>query len=283
MAEAVEPARLRAVARIDKPVFARGHADNHRVRPLIQPGDWAFTDPFLLLMEDEYGPGVFSPHPHRGIETLTYLIEGQLEHYDNHGVQAIIEPGDALLLTAGRGLVHDERPATGGKLHIFQLWINLPRADKLVPARVQVLRSADLPVIDNPGIDARLFSGTSGAAVANTVNHVPFTFIEIQLEPGAVFDQPLAPDLNGFVVVLAGAVSVGIDVIGAGQIAWLGQSVGKSLVRITALTSTARVFLAAGQPLREPVAARGPFVMNTQAELDAAYAEFRANQTAFGK
>jgi redox-sensitive bicupin YhaK (pirin superfamily) len=278
-----ETTRQRAVARVDSPAFGSGHADNHRVRPLMPPGDWKAHDPFLLLMEDVYGPKVFSPHPHRGIQTLTYLIDGELEHYDNHGASAVIAPGDALLLTAGRGIVHDERPATGGQLHILQLWINLPRADKLVPAALHALRSKDLPVIREPGVEARVFSGSAGDVTASTPNHTPFTFVDLRLA-GASFEQSLPPDFNAFVVPLEGVVQIGPEGqrVEAGQIAWLERCEGPSHVRL-ASSASAHALIVAGKPLREPVAARGPFVMNTAAELDEAYAEFRSRQLEFGK
>ena len=125
----------RDVARIDRPTVARGMTDTHRVRPLVPPGDWAATDPFLLLMEDWFPEGVFDRHPHRGIETVTYVLDGTIEHYDNHGHSGTIGAGDVQWLTAGRGLIHNEKPAAGQTVHLLQLWVNLPQADKLVPPR----------------------------------------------------------------------------------------------------------------------------------------------------
>ncbi|MBP0590421.1 pirin family protein [Paraburkholderia sp. LEh10] len=278
------PLMQRAVAHVESPQFGRGLADTHRVRPLISAGDWAATDPFLLLMEDRYGPNVFSPHPHRGIETLTYLISGELEHYDNHGAQAVLTPGDAALLTAGRGIVHDERPVNGHEAHILQLWINLPRANKMSTARLQPLRWSELPLIRGNGYEVRLYSGAVGEVVSPTLNFTPFTFVDIRLEPGATFEHPLAADVNCFLVPLTGAVDAGAITshIAAGQIAWLEHMTERSSVRITAHETGARLILAAGKPLREPVAARGPFVMNSAVELDLAYADFRAQQQRFG-
>jgi redox-sensitive bicupin YhaK (pirin superfamily) len=121
-------------------------------------------------MEDWFPAGVFDRHPHRGIETVTYLIEGAIEHYDNHGHTGRLGPGDALWLTAGRGLIHNEQPIDGQTVHLLQLWVNLPRADKLVPARYQELRAASLPVRRGPGAEIHVYSGASGAVSAPTRN-----------------------------------------------------------------------------------------------------------------
>ena len=118
------------------------------MRALIEPGDWAAADPFLL--QDWGGPAVFGPHPHLGIQTFTFLLEGELEHRDNHGYHARLRAGDALLVTAVRGIVHDEGPADGGAVHLLQLWINLPRNDKLVEANLQAIYAQELPIGHEP-------------------------------------------------------------------------------------------------------------------------------------
>src|SRR5215207_1437866 len=168
----------RDVARVDRPEIRRGMNDSHRVRPLVEPGEWAWTDPFLLLMEDWFPEGVFDKHPHRGIETVTLVLDGIIEHYDNHGNKGTLHPGDALWLTAGRGLIHNEKPAPGQTVHLLQLWINLPRANKRVPAHYQELRAAELPVRREGGAEIRVFSGTSGTATAPTRNLTPVTMVE---------------------------------------------------------------------------------------------------------
>jgi quercetin 2,3-dioxygenase len=279
-----QPLIQRAIARVDSPETRRGYSDEHRVRPLIEPGDWAATDPFLLLMEDWAGPGVFGPHPHRGIQTLTFLIEGEVEHRDNHGYNAKISAGDALLMTAGRGIVHDEGPADGGAVHLLQLWINLPRKDKLVDANVQALRARELPVRHEPGAELRVLSGRSGNAVAPTANYAPVTIVEVRLQAGTTVEQELPPDYNGFVVVLEGNAAVGPSstLVSEGQVGWLTPAEQPSAVTLAAGTKGLRALIVAGEPLREPVAARGPFVMNTKAELDAGFAEFRSQGDQFG-
>lgn len=276
--------RQRDVTRVDSPEFGRGMADAHRVRPLVPPGDWAASDPFLLLMEDVFPAGVFDRHPHRGIETVTYVIDGSIEHYDNHGNTGTIGPGDALWLTAGRGLIHNEQPRGDQPAHILQLWVNLPRESKLVPARFQELRAADLPTRRVDGATLRVFSGEANSLAASTLNYAPVTMVEVRLEGGATTELTLPAGDNGFVVALSGDGTVGASStpVRAGQVAWLTQDDTASVVRLSGGQSGLRAILFVGQPLREPVAARGPFVMNTQEELAAGFAEFRAQQERFG-
>jgi quercetin 2,3-dioxygenase len=272
----------REVARIDSPPIGRGMSDAHQARLLVPPGDWAATDPFLLLAEDWFPAGVFAPHPHRGIETVTYVIDGTIEHYDNHGNAGTIGAGDAQWLTAGRGLIHNEVPARGETVHSLQLWINLPRADKLVSARYQELRAADVPRRREPGAEIRVYSGASGAVTAPTRNYAAVTMIEVRLQPGATIEQDLPPDYNAFVVVLAGAGEIGSSTVKAGQVAWLEHSDPASKVALLGGDQGVRVLLFAGKPLREPVAARGPFVMNTEDELKASFAAFGSQGDRFG-
>jgi redox-sensitive bicupin YhaK (pirin superfamily) len=269
---------------MDHPDIRRGMSDVHRVRLIVPPGDWAGSDPFLLLAEDWFPEGVFDRHPHRGIETVTYVIEGAIEHYDNHGNQGRINPGDVQWLTAGRGLIHNEQPADDAVAHTLQLWVNLPRMDKLVPARNQQLLAATVPLGRAPGVEVRLFSGSSAGMTSSTQNYAPVTMVEIRLQSNAHFEQELPADYNGFVVMLEGRATIGAakTIAGAGDVAWLTRSAEPSLVTFTAGAEGARVILYAGKPLRQPVAARGPFVMNTDAELDAAFTEFRARREHFG-
>ena len=278
------PTLQREVARIDSPVVQQGMNDTHCVRPLVSPGNWAATDPFLLLMEDWFPEGVFDEHPHRGMETVTYVIDGTIEHYDNLGNKGSAGPSDAMWMTAGKGLIHNERPAKGQTVHSLQLWVNLPAKDKLVPASHQLLTGTEVPVRHAPGAEIRVFSGASGKVLSPTRNHVPVTMVELRLQPGAQIEQDLPAGYNGFVVVLEGSATIGSKgtAVNAGQVAWLTPSEAASSVAFTGGEQGLRAILFAGQPLREPVAARGPFVMNTEAELAIGFAEYRAQQERFG-
>ena len=245
-------------------------------------GDWAATDPFLALMEDWFPCGVFGKHPHRGIETVTYVLEGRIDHYDNQGNKGVILPGDAQWMTAGRGLIHNEVPAEGEVVHSLQLWINLPAANKMTAPRYQDLVAKNLPVRRDPSVEIRIFSGASGGISAPTKNYVPVTMVEIRLDAGASVRQDLPPDYNAFAVVLEGEGAIGAQAksTAAGDVAFLTRDDKAALseVMVRAGNKPMRALLFAGRPLHEPVVARGPFVMNTEAEIEQAYVDYRAGR-----
>jgi redox-sensitive bicupin YhaK (pirin superfamily) len=272
----------RSVARIDRPKVQTGMTPEHRVRPLIPSGDPKATDPFLLLMEDWFPQGVFDRHPHRGMETVTYVVDGRLDHYDNYGNQGSLLPGNVQWMTAGRGIIHNEQPPDGVTVHSLQLWVNLPAADKMVEPRTQNLVAADLPLRREPGARIRVFSGKSGDVVAPTRNYAPVTMLEIQLEAAARVRQELPADYNAFIVVLEGDGLVGSEQspVHAGDVVWLTRTDddGVSEVEIAGGTAPLRALLFAGRPLREPVVAYGPFVMNTEEEIHQAYADYLAGR-----
>ncbi len=275
----------RSVQRIDRPQVQQGMTAEHRVRPLMPAamrGDFAATDPFLALMEDWFPRGVFGKHPHRGIETVTYVLEGRIDHYDNQGHEGVIGPGDVQWMTAGRGLIHNEVPAEGVVVHSLQLWVNLPAADKMTAPRYQDLAGDAVPVRREPGAEVRVFSGSSGGVTAPTTNFAPVTMVEFRLEPGAWVRQDLPADYNAVVVVLEGAGALGKEgaPVKAGDVAWLtrGEDASPSEAAIQAGDKPLRALLYAGRPLREPVVAGGPFVMNTEAQIAEAYADYRAGR-----
>jgi redox-sensitive bicupin YhaK (pirin superfamily) len=246
---------------------------------ILEPGHWSEYDPFLFLAEDWFQRGSFDVHPHRGIETVTYVMEGKLEHYDNKtGGKDELLPGDAQWMTAGRGVIHKEDPAMGETVHSLQLWVNLPSGEKMTEPRYQNLRSGSMPVRTEEGARAVIFSGSSGGVRSDTKNVVPITMVEMQLEPGASLKQELPGSYNGFFFVLEGEGTFGREgTKGAErQALWLGsgEEGRPSEVSVTAV-SRLRVLLYAGEPVREPIAARGPFVMNTDEQIWQAFQDYR--------
>ena len=251
----------------------------HTVGPVLAPGNWVDYDPFLLLMEDKFEKGAFDVHPHRGIETLTYIIDGRLQHYDNAtGVGGIQEKGDLQFMTAGKGVIHNESPLDGEKVHLLQLWVNLPRKYKMVKPRYQNMHAKDMPVREENGAFIRVYSGSSGDIVSNTLNYAPVTFVEIVLEEGASISQDLPGTYNGYIYVLEGSGTFGENKVKAkkGQAMWIGSTNEeiRSGIHISA-NEKLRLVLFAGEPLREPVVAYGPFVMNTEEEIRQAYQDYR--------
>ena len=199
----------------------------HTAGSVLAPGNWVDYDPFLLLMEDKFEKGAFDVHPHRGIETLTYIIDGRLQHYDNAtGAGGILEKGDLQFMTAGRGVLHNESPLDGEKVHLLQLWVNLPRKYKMVKPRYQNMHAKDMPVREENGALIRVYSGSSGDIVSNTLNYAPVTFVEIVLEKGSSAIQDLPGTYNGYIYVLEGSGTFGENKVEAkkGQAMWLGSA-----------------------------------------------------------
>jgi quercetin 2,3-dioxygenase len=254
----------------------------HTAGPVLAPGPWQDYDPFLLLMEDKFEKGAFDVHPHRGIETITYIIDGRIQHYDNAtGAGGILEKGDLQFMTAGRGVIHNESPLDGEKVHLLQLWVNLPRKYKMVKPRYQNMHAKDMPVRQENGALIRVYSGSSGDIVSNTLNYAPVTFVEMVLEKGASIIQDLPGTYNGYIYVLEGSGTFGENKVEAkkGQAMWLGSSDDSKLSGIhVSANEKLRVILFAGEPLREPVVAYGPFVMNTEEEICQAYRDYHAGK-----
>ncbi|PLS18142.1 pirin family protein [Bacillus sp. M6-12] len=253
------------------------NSDTHKVGLVIEPGYWEQHDPFLLLAEDWFQKGTFPVHPHRGIETVTYVIEGKLEHFDNKAGRGELLPGDVQWMTAGRGVLHSEDPAEGETVHSLQLWVNLPSEQKMTEPRYQNLRSQDMPVRKEDGAVFRVFSGSSKEIISDTKNHIPVTMVEMTLEPGATVTQDLPGDYNGFLYIIEGNGKFGIDEVEGkkGQVLWLEQASNSEMseVKISAQEHLKAV-LYAGRPVRERVVARGPFVMNTEEEVRQAYRDY---------
>ncbi|HET8941239.1 MAG TPA: pirin family protein [Rudaea sp.] len=251
----------------------------------------SYIDPFLLL--DEMGPADYAPgkavgapdHPHRGFETVTYMLEGEFEHEDSAGHKGTLRPGDVQWMTAGAGIIHSEMPSEkirrdGGRVHGFQIWINLPAKDKMHAPRYQELAAAEIPVSrsDDGLAQVRVIAGEALGVSAAIDTRTPIAYHDWTLEPGADVSVALAQDEQAMVYVFAGALKIGDDeqIVGDGQLARLGP--GNSVRLRHAGEGPARALLLAGKPINEPVARYGPFVMNSQAELQQAFADFHSGR-----
>jgi redox-sensitive bicupin YhaK (pirin superfamily) len=263
------------------------------VRRAFAGVDLRDLDPFIhmdQMGEVEYAPGEpkGTPwHPHRGFETVTYIIDGVMDHQDSHGGGGSITNGDTQWMTAGAGLLHIEAPpewlvAKGGLFHGVQLWVNLPRSQKLATPRYQDLRSGELGLVTTPdaGVLMRIIAGDVAGQVGPGSTHTPMAMVHATLAPGAKLELPWRVDFNGLVYVLAGQGRVGVEgrPIRAGQLAVLGAgdfvSVGADQ-RQASRTPNLEVLVLGGRPIREPVAWAGPFVMNTKAEVMQAFEDFQ--------
>ncbi|MEV5508868.1 pirin family protein [Streptomyces orinoci] len=257
---------------------------------------YAHLDPFIMMDqmgEVDYAAGEprGTPwHPHRGFETVTYLIDGTFVHQDSHGGGGVITDGDTQWMTAGSGLLHIEAPpeelvASGGLFHGLQLWVNLPAKDKMMAPRYQDIRGGSVRLLASPdgGALVRLIAGDLAGHLGPGATHTPITMIHASLSPGAELVLPWRPDFNALAYALAGHGSAGAE----GRPFRMGQAVvfgtGDSLTVRADRTQESRtenfeVVLLGGLPIREPMMHYGPFVMNTHAELAQAVDDFKAGR-----
>ncbi len=244
-------------------------------------------DPFLLLDEfrsddaDDYIAG-FPDHPHRGFETVTYMLAGRMRHADNQGNSGLLRAGSAQWMTAGRGIVHSEMPEQeDGLMWGFQLWINLPASDKMTAPRYQDIEPEAIPVAELPGgARVKVIAGqleTAAGPVEGPVSGIVTEplYLDVALPPGGRFRQPLASTHAAFVYVFEGTAEISAQPVARGEIAALGP--GED-VEIAAGDLPARLLLIAGKRLGEPIARHGPFVMNSQAEIMQAIQDYQAGR-----
>lgn len=246
-------------------------------------------DPFLLL--DEMGPANYGPgeaigapdHPHRGFETVTYLLDGAMEHRDSTGAHGVINPGAVQWMTAGAGVVHSEMPtadilAVGGRVHGFQIWVNLRAADKMIPPRYQGFEASELAQTDlDHGGRLRVIAGTIGGLTGPVETTSPVTYGHASLAPGDRVDWEVPVGHTAFVHNFSGAVTVNGTDAEDGELVLLSRDEGAVTVASRG-DGTSEVLLLAGEPLGEPIARYGPFVMNTRQELIDAFDDFQAGR-----
>jgi redox-sensitive bicupin YhaK (pirin superfamily) len=244
--------------------------------------------------EVEYAPGEpkgTSWHPHRGFETVTYIIDGTFEHQDSNGGGGVITDGDTQWMTAGGGILHIERPperlvASGGLFHGIQLWVNLPRAQKLTAPRYQDLRGGQVALLTSPDAGAlvRVIAGEVAGHAGPGSTYTPMTMVHATVAPGATLTLPWREDFNALGYVLAGRGTVGpekvavqtgqLAVFGAGGAVTVTADAGQDARHAAGLD----ILLLGGRPIREPVAWMGPFVMNTKAEVIQAFEDYQAGK-----
>jgi quercetin 2,3-dioxygenase len=276
-----EPRPVRSVT--DAPSGLEG--EGFPVRRAFAGVDLADLDPFVhmdQMGEVDYGPGEprgTAWHPHRGFETVTYMIDGTFQHQDSTGGGGLITNGDTQWMTAGSGILHIERPpealvTSGGLFHGIQLWVNLPSRDKWVPARYQDIRAGRVALVGSPdgGALVRVIAGSVDGHDGPGVTHTPMAMVHMTISPGARVELPWARDHNALLYVLGGRGTVGTEVrpVRMGQLVVFGP--GDTIVVTagregTSLTGDLEVLVLGGRPIGEPVVAYGPFVMNTRAEI----------------
>lgn len=276
--------KLRKVQQIITGQATTDGAGVELVRVIGQPA-LMDLDPFLLLDAfrsddpDDYIAG-FPPHPHRGFETVTYLLNGRMRHKDNAGNEGVIEPGGIQWMTAGKGIVHSEMPEQqDGMLEGFQLWINLPGSHKMIAPAYQEHDAAHIPTESRSGIVIRVISGETSLGTVGPVSQ-PLTeplYLDVSIAPNTEFGETIAPGHSAFIYVISGEVKLE-DAnaaqlsLGRDQLAVMGTG---NTITLRSGNQATRFLLVAGKPLNEPVARGGPFVMNTEAEISQAFSDYR--------
>jgi hypothetical protein len=286
----VQTQTLRTVAGIINSVETLEGA-GFMVRRPFPKSSFSEFDPFLLL--DELGPVNLKPgqakgapdHPHRGFETVSYVLEGRLEHKDSQGHAGLLNSGDVQWMTAGAGVVHSEMPEAeftrrGGRLHGIQLWVNLPQQDKMIPPRYQEIPSAQIPVAqtEDASVTVRVIAGEALGAKAVIETRTPIIYLHLTLQQGATLVQPVPKEYNAFAYVLEGAGLFGAERERGddGQMVLFAQDGPEVTIANSAdAEKPLDLLLIAGVPLNEPVVRYGPFVMNTEAEILQAIEDYR--------
>jgi quercetin 2,3-dioxygenase len=264
------------------------------VRRPFPKASFSEFDPFLLL--DEMGPMEVAPgeakgapdHPHRGFETVTYLLSGEMEHKDSRGHTGRLRPGDVQWMTAGAGVVHAEMPSAefqraGGRMHGFQLWVNLPKADKMIKPRYQEIPNTQIPKATSADglVTVSVIAGEAMDQKAVIETRTPIIYLHYRIKPGGVAVQPVPHDYNAFAYVVDGEGVFGAERERAvdGQMVLFARDGEQVVIENPAdAKETLDALLIAGVPLNEPVARYGPFVMNTQDELRQAFEDYRSGR-----
>lgn len=242
-----------------------------------------YLDPFLLL--DAFGSdepndyiGGFPSHPHRGFETVTYLLAGKMRHKDSVGNEGVIEAGGVQWMTAGKGIVHSEMPEQeDGLLSGFQLWVNLPAMDKMTEPAYQEFAQTDIPVERwENGTEIRVITGSTEKGTHGPVKntYVSPLFMDVSLKQGTAFKQEISADDNSFIYVIDGELSIGQEAQSLTE-KNIGILERGDQISVTSNTNQSRFIVVSAKPLNEPIARGGPFVMNTEAEVQQAFADYR--------
>ncbi|KAG6525134.1 pirin-like protein [Zingiber officinale] len=288
MAETGHPCALHKPRLVVRKFQARPQREGEGavVRRSIGRFELKYFDPFLVL--DEFSvaaPAGFPDHPHRGFETVTYMLEGAVKHEDFEGHKGTIMAGDLQWMTAGKGIVHSEMPAGQGTAKGLQLWINLSSNDKMIEPRYQELQGKDIARAAGNGVDVRVIAGESMGARSPVYTRTPTMYLDFTMKPSAHLWQPIPESWNAFAYVLEGEAAFGSEKaapVGPHNLLLLGGGDGVEVWNRSPAKAV-RFLLVAGEPLGEPVAQLGPFVMNTEEEIDRTIDDFEYCVNGFEK
>jgi quercetin 2,3-dioxygenase len=268
----------RNLARIEKPQEQPGFLGaGHMARPVVN-GDFSQTDPFIVLMDDvldkQDTEPVGGPHPHAGFETVSLLLEGEMGD-EAHSMKG----GDFQLMTAGSGIVHTETIDKAAKMHLLQLWLNLPKKDRWATPRVQDLPLTHVPALNENGVQIKLYSGSLAGLTSPVQNFVPLIIADISIDAGVTTALQIPANFNSFLYVLEGGVTVGKDdkQLNKNQVGWLTLTADEAMseLKLTAGEKGVRLVLYAAKPLGENIVVHGPFVGDSSEDIRQLYQQYR--------
>jgi quercetin 2,3-dioxygenase len=281
----VETSVERKVDRIEHPIESGASEQVQRKRVVLHSDDFAAQSPFLRLSEDWFAaPGGFVTHPHRGMQTVTLVLDGALHHRDHTGADGVLRTGDVQWMTAGRGVLHSEMPHEREPAHTLQLWLNLPAKAKMIPARYVDQRAGSVPVRRDPGVERRVYAGDFDGIAQPHGSEWPMMLVDIAMEPGASCQQAIPAGYRGSLYVLDGKAQIGADrrSIVAPDVAWFeptrDAAPGANDTIPIIADGSFRALLFAGPPIDEPVVAYGPFVMNSVDEIRQAFGDYQTGR-----
>jgi len=243
-----------------------GHADVYDFDPFLMLDSFDSKDP------SDYTAG-FPWHPHRGIETITYLISGRIEHMDSLGNKGVIASGESQWMTAGSGILHQEMPQAADRMLGFQLWLNLPRVQKMAEPAYLSITPKDIPVVTSGDATIRVLSGSYGNAIGVTPRHIPATIFDVSLPRGKTLSLPTKPEENVFLFLMEGDAIINANLVAEKTAVLFGG--GDSVSFSATPDRDLRIIFFSGKALHEPIAWGGPIVMNTREELDQAFDDLR--------
>ncbi len=282
--------QTKKIRSIDKIIRGQDTSDGAgvKLKRIIASRELDHLDPFLLLDEfknddpGDYMAG-FPDHPHRGFETITYLLAGNFTHRDSRGHKGHLKTGAVQWMTAGKGLIHSEMPEpTGGLSWGYQLWLNLPAKWKMIEPYYQDIPSEALPVVEQGGVRAKILAGEYGGQKSPAKSNIPFSYFDLTLDPEAEFEYPVPENQNAFIYVIEGQVeALGAGKTQSGKTGYLGVfGEGNQIHLKDSGGGKARFLFASAQKIGEPIARGGPFVMNTPGELKQAFLDYQTGKLA---
>ena len=249
--------------------------DGRHLRYVLQPNNLMENDPFIILADDKFSHNTFANHPHKGIQTVTYVLEGNLQHYDSKtGGGGKLYEGDFQIMTAGSGIIHNENPDPGEDVRVLQLWVNLSSEHKKVPGQYQDLPHRQVPVFPTEGGKIEVYAGEVNGFSSPLKLFTPFLYAAVSLEEGAHYEFPIPAGYNSYLYMLEGNAKVSEQHINTFDVVHFEQSETADIIPLSAIEKTKFVIFA-GEPIKEPIVSRGPFVMNTVEEINEAFASYR--------